>query len=82
MYGVVFQSSHHGPRYLDVTFSNICFLTPLPPIVANLMVPKITSDSGNIVPNKSRQAGSLPVSFTWLTAEDEEMISMIGCTNL
>lgn len=78
MYCVTFPPTYRGPRYLDMPFNGICFPLPIPPMIATLTVTKtLDTASGNIVPQDSRQARTLPESEKWLAAEDNEMESAI-----
>lgn len=53
MYVVVFPPSHRGPRYLDIPFRAICFISPTPPLITTLTIPKtMNSVAGNVVPEK------------------------------
>lgn len=40
MYAVIIPPTHHGPRYLDVPFSDICFLSAVPPMIGTLTCQK------------------------------------------
>lgn len=79
MHGVIYPPLHRAPRSLDMPFKDICLPSPTPPMIATLTVPKtVISSSGNIVPQNSMQARSLPDSAKWLAAENEAMDSVIG----
>jgi len=78
MHGEIFPPTHRGPRYIDVPFIDICYLSPTSPIIATLNAPKtLCSASGSIVPQNSRQARALTASAKWLAVEDDEMKSVI-----
>lgn len=78
VYGVVLAPSHRGSRYLDVPFSDICFPSPTPPMIATHTVPEtVNFVADHVMPQSARQARSLRDSSRWIVAEDEGMDSLI-----